>query len=902
MTVNDFFTNLASGATWAAGVAFQRSNPLPLDKYSVFQSEADLVTYVTTNAVAYPGQIVAVYDATSEEMHAFVISSVGENGTYIPVGTETVVDGKSIKAKEDGSLELAGFADADGLTLPQKQADGSIAWVTIDAIVKSDGNTKYSLVLEGNSLQLKSDDGSDDSEAIDLSKYLDNTDTTYTLSQNGMAITLTPSEGEAQTVTVDAYSKSEIDAKFEALPEDEDTTYSAKANDKVLKLVGTEFSTELSLQYADNRISLTGVNGEEIAGFDASVFVEDGVLQDVNYNEETRELTFTWNIITGTDEEGNVTYKTDVVSIADLVDTYAAGNGLSLEGNSFSVKIAEDSESFLSVDANGLKLSGIQNAIDAAAAAHEGLENRIKALEDVDNTTQAELDAYKEQVTSAIATAKGEAIADAESKYATKEYVGVIPNDAEGNPQAANVIAYVNKKAQEVLDSATGGSSESAASVKQQLDTYKTENDPKVKALLEEVWGSETYTGDSRIDALEAVGAQANVLESVVVDNGAVEGVPAAKLTATFDTNAKKVTLNDASLQNAIAAAQTKANEAATAASGAQATADANAANIQTNASDISNLKTTVGEHTSKISALEAHDTAHTAEFNALNSTVQNQGTEIAGLKSSKAETTALNEAVARIAANEASIKTLNETTIPGINATLADKANTSSVYTKDEVNAITGTPAEGKTLVQMIADAKSEASYDDTQVKADIKANADAIAALTNGAVKNNADAIAALTEQVGNVSNIMNFVGAKDEIPSNNAGYESGDVIIVGNQEYVFDGTEWQPFGDASINGALISTLDTRVSANETAIAAINNGETGILAQAKAYTNSQIAALPIASSTLLGLVKFDDSTIKMNDSNQLYISQVSTDTLVQGTLELVLSSGNAKGYENIN
>jgi hypothetical protein len=120
MTINEFFTNLASGASWAAGVSFQRSNPLPLDKYSVFQSEADLVTYVTTNAVAYPGQIVAVYDATSAEMRAFVISSVGENGTYIPVGTETVVDGKSIAMKEDGSLELAGFSAADGLTLPQK--------------------------------------------------------------------------------------------------------------------------------------------------------------------------------------------------------------------------------------------------------------------------------------------------------------------------------------------------------------------------------------------------------------------------------------------------------------------------------------------------------------------------------------------------------------------------------------------------------------------------------------------------------------------------------------------------------------------------------------------------------------------------------------------------------------
>lgn len=56
--------------------------------------------------------------------------------------------------------------------------------------------------------------------------------------------------------------------------------------------------------------------------------------------------------------------------------------------------------------------------------------------------------------------------------------VGTIP---EGYTET-NVVAYVNKKAAEVLESATGGSSESAASVKAALDAYKAENDPKVTA------------------------------------------------------------------------------------------------------------------------------------------------------------------------------------------------------------------------------------------------------------------------------------------------------------------------------------------------------------------------------------------------------------------------------------
>lgn len=59
-----------------------------------------------------------------------------------------------------------------------------------------------------------------------------------------------------------------------------------------------------------------------------------------------------------------------------------------------------------------------------------------------------------------------------------KTLVGTIPEGYE----ESNVIAYVNKKAQETLDAASGGSTESVASVKAALDAYKTENNPKVTA------------------------------------------------------------------------------------------------------------------------------------------------------------------------------------------------------------------------------------------------------------------------------------------------------------------------------------------------------------------------------------------------------------------------------------
>lgn len=64
------------------------------------------------------------------------------------------------------------------------------------------------------------------------------------------------------------------------------------------------------------------------------------------------------------------------------------------------------------------------------------------------------------------------------SAKAVRDYVGEIP---EGYTEET-IVAYINKKAEETLNSASGGSSESAASVLAALNTYKAENDPKVQA------------------------------------------------------------------------------------------------------------------------------------------------------------------------------------------------------------------------------------------------------------------------------------------------------------------------------------------------------------------------------------------------------------------------------------
>ena len=60
-----------------------------------------------------------------------------------------------------------------------------------------------------------------------------------------------------------------------------------------------------------------------------------------------------------------------------------------------------------------------------------------------------------------------------------------------------------------------------------------------------------------------------------------------------------------------------------------------------------------------------------------------------------------------------------------------AKKAGTDAQSEVDALEEKVGAVTEGKTVVQMIADAQTAATYDDTDVKADISANADAISAL---------------------------------------------------------------------------------------------------------------------------------------------------------------------------
>ena len=817
MSIRDtFFTNLTGAAMWDVAVAIKRGNALPLDRDSVFQSYEELTSYINNpkGSIAYPGQVVAVVNANSTDIYY-----LDQELAIKPVGIIPTGDNKSIEVTAEGMISLLGAEAAPNGTLPMIGGEGKLEWKTLEEIGAGDGNdnTTYEITaLE------KGEEGKEETYGIQIQ-----------VKENGIA------SGDPIVIDFDVYTKSEADTLLQALETRvgeridalTDTTYSVKEGEKILKLEGTEFSTVASLKYVEAtettsaKIQLLGIDEAIVSEIDATPFIKDGMLHDVDYDPETNKLIFTWNT-----DEGE---KTDEVILSDIIEPYTAGAGLELSGNEFKVKIAEGSDSYLTADENGLKLSGVSAAITSA-------------LTEASSDAQAKAD-------QALADAK----ADAANLYATKNYVGTIPETY----TETNVISYINKKAEETLAAAQGGSSETAASVKLQLDNYKSENDTKVNANATAI-----ETINEKLNTIDA-DADVNVIEKVKV-NGTALTIDAEKAVDITVPTALTELTGWSTLDERVTAAKNQADGAATAANAAQAAADTNAGEIVKHASRLTLVEGHIGDAEGgllkDVTDLKAHDTEHSAQFTTLSETVTGHGTTLANWTTSKANTSDLNAAVSRIAANETNIQTIKETTIPGVLAEVNKKANAADVYTKTEIGAI----AEGKTIVSMIAEAQTAATYDDTAIKG-------------------------LLTEEVNRATAAEGALsGRLDTVETFFAAVEAPDETINTLSEIV-------SYIESDKSGA--AEMAGNIKANADAILAINNETTGILAQAKDYTNSVITALPNSgpvAGALLGLVKSsdEDNKIKVETDGTMSVNRISTDKLyVAEGSELVLNGGSA-------
>lgn len=112
ITRTDLLDKLQNGAVWNTGVTFERTNPVPIEKYSIFATLAEAQTYAFENPVAYPGQTLAVVTDTNEVTLYIVQSGVATaEESLIEVGSATLGDGVSVELNTtDKTIKLKDFS------------------------------------------------------------------------------------------------------------------------------------------------------------------------------------------------------------------------------------------------------------------------------------------------------------------------------------------------------------------------------------------------------------------------------------------------------------------------------------------------------------------------------------------------------------------------------------------------------------------------------------------------------------------------------------------------------------------------------------------------------------------------------------------------------------------------
>lgn len=133
-----------------------------------------------------------------------------------------------------------------------------------------------------------------------------------------------------------------------------------------------------------------GKDDTDVATLDMSQFVVDGMVDEVIYDKDSHSLVITFNTDAG---------KQDItVDLSDLIDVYTSGDGINVaEDGKISLKIAEDSQSFITVDENGLKLSNVDGSnIEIGKAILNNKGDEVAATEKVTDVFSSIFNTIKE--------------------------------------------------------------------------------------------------------------------------------------------------------------------------------------------------------------------------------------------------------------------------------------------------------------------------------------------------------------------------------------------------------------------------------------------------------------------------------------------------------------------------
>lgn len=323
------------------------------------------------------------YDGAKGKANADAIAALKENTVNGQKITENpVIDGSNVS--------LTGYS--------KPSAGGAVA--PTDKVNDAIGKLEYDLDTAESTLEQAVQDINDLQEQV----------TTNKVEAADKSVVVTPSEGQKTTIRVnvksgdnalklDAENGLYVDQSALASYEGKEAIAIAdkaesegvkeislkiNANDKVLTQAAEGLLANINLTWSTtDGLKLIGKNSTEIASIPASDFIKDGMLQSVELKVASEDepigeaitgtfLVFTFNVDAGS--------KVINVNVTDLIDVYTASTGIKLEGKNFMAVIDPASEAFLTVGADGIKLSGVQNAINSAKATVDAYTVNAKAI------------------------------------------------------------------------------------------------------------------------------------------------------------------------------------------------------------------------------------------------------------------------------------------------------------------------------------------------------------------------------------------------------------------------------------------------------------------------------------------------------------------------------------------
>ena len=324
--------------------------------------------YTIFDYEAIPADVQAALDAIKGEDY-------DEDGTYATLkaiadaltiinGADTV-EGSIAKAEKDAK----DYADEKVAALDF--TDSAVAGQFVDSVSEADGVvsvTRKPITSNDKSVVLNTANG------VDLSVNIDG----MTILRNGETGVLSvASAALVQYVGADAIKVSEVQEGNKTI------SLAINSADKVLTQTTDGLLTNINLTWSNtDGLKLMGKEGTVIATIPATDFIKDGMLENVELKAASveepigEETEGTFLVFTFNTDAGKEVINLDVTS---LIDIYTAGNGINIDGKVVSIKRDASSEAFLTVGADGLKLSGVQNAINTAKTESQTAIDKVEA-------------------------------------------------------------------------------------------------------------------------------------------------------------------------------------------------------------------------------------------------------------------------------------------------------------------------------------------------------------------------------------------------------------------------------------------------------------------------------------------------------------------------------------------